>query len=38
MHNIILDTYALMDNHYHFLLKTKEENLSSDKIEKLIKK
>ena len=29
VHNIILHTYALMDNHYHLLVETKEENLSS---------
>ena len=27
--NVILHTYVLMDNHYHLLIETKKENLSS---------
>lgn len=29
IHNVILHTYALMDNHYHLLIETQKENLSS---------
>lgn len=28
IHNVILHTYALMDNHYHLLIETQKENLS----------
>jgi len=29
IHKVILHTYVLMDNHYHLLIETQEENLSS---------
>jgi len=29
IHKIIVHDYVLMDNHYHFLIETKKENLSS---------
>lgn len=28
IHKVILHTYALMDNHYHLLIETQEENIS----------
>jgi REP element-mobilizing transposase RayT/Mor family transcriptional regulator len=29
IHNVIIHTYCLMDNHYHILIETSSENLSS---------
>ena len=29
IHDVIIHTYCLMDNHYHILLETKYENLST---------
>ncbi|TLP41281.1 hypothetical protein FDK22_01685 [Arcobacter arenosus] len=29
IHKVILHTYALMDNHYHLLIETQNENLST---------